>query len=171
MQGLSGAFFQPLALSYVLAVLASMLVALTVTPALSLLLLANAPLERRESPLVGRLQRGYNGMLCADHPHTAPGAIVAVAVLVLVGLAVLPFLGQSLLPSFKETELLIQLEAAPGTSRPEMNRIVAQASRELRSIPGVRNVGAHVGRAETGRSSGRHQFRRAVGQPRSGGRL
>ena len=59
MGGLSGAFFQPLAVSYGLAVLASMLVALTVTPALALLLLHRAPLERRESPLVRWLQRGY----------------------------------------------------------------------------------------------------------------
>ena len=58
-EGLAGAFFQPLALSYVLALLASMLVALTLTPALCLLLLANAPVERHASPLVGWLQRGY----------------------------------------------------------------------------------------------------------------
>ena len=61
--GLSGAFFQPLAISYGLAVLASMLVALTVTPALALILLRNAPLERRESPLVRWLQRGYQALL------------------------------------------------------------------------------------------------------------
>jgi Cu/Ag efflux pump CusA len=59
MEGLTGAFFRPLALSYALAVLASMVVALTVTPALSLLLLHRAPLERRQSPLVRWLQRGY----------------------------------------------------------------------------------------------------------------
>ena len=52
MEGLSGAFFQPLALAYGLAMLASMLVALTVTPALCLILLYDAPIEHRESPLV-----------------------------------------------------------------------------------------------------------------------
>ncbi len=62
----------------------------------------------------------------------------------------LPFLRQSLLPSFKEPELLIHLDGMSGTSRPEMDRIVAQVSRELRSLPGVRNVGAHVGRAISG---------------------
>jgi Cu/Ag efflux pump CusA len=59
MEGLTGAFFRPLAFSYALAVLASMLVALTVTPALSLILLHRASLERRQSPLVRWLQRGY----------------------------------------------------------------------------------------------------------------
>ncbi len=147
--GLSGTFFQPLAIAYVLAVLASMVVALIVTPALSLLLLANAPLDRRESPLVGWLQRGYSAFL-ARVIRTPRPAYLAVVVIVLVGVAVVPWLGPSLLPSFKQTQLLIQWEAAPGTSRSEMNRIAAQASRELRSLPGVRNVGTHVGRAETG---------------------
>jgi Cu/Ag efflux pump CusA len=59
----------------------------------------------------------------------------------------MPFIGQSLLPTFKESELLIHWNATPGTSRPAMHRILAQATRELRAVPGVRNVGAHVGRA------------------------
>jgi CzcA family heavy metal efflux pump len=147
--GLSGVFFQPLAVSYVLALLTSLAVALILTPALSLTLLANAPLERRESPLVRGLQAVYNGIL-ARTVHAAYPALIVAIVIILIGLAMLPFLGLSLLPSFKQTDLLIQWEAAPGTSRPEMNRITAQASQELRSIPGVRNVGSHVGRAETG---------------------
>ena len=72
MGGLSGAFFEPLALSYSLALLASMVVALTVTPALCLMLLDQAPVER-ESPLVGWLQRGYERALVADHPGAARG--------------------------------------------------------------------------------------------------
>ena len=144
--GLSGAFLQPLAISYALAVLASMLVALTVTPALALLLLPSAPLERRQSPLVPRLQRRYEGLLARVVRRPRP-AFLAAGVAVLVGLALLPQLGQSLVPSFKERDLLIQWDGAPGTSRPEMSRITAQASNELRSIPGVRSVGAHVGRA------------------------
>ncbi len=149
LQGLSGGFFQPLAISYALALLASMAVALIVTPAMSLLLLSNASLDRGESPLVGRLQRGYNGIL-ARAIRTPRPAYLAVVMIMLIGLAVVPFLGQSLLPSFKQPNLLIQWEAAPGTSRSEMNRIAVQASQELRAIPGVGNVGTHVGRAETG---------------------
>jgi Cu/Ag efflux pump CusA len=56
----------------------------------------------------------------------------------------------SLLPSLKQHDLLVQFEAAPGTSRPEMNRIMAQASSELQGVPGVDNIGFHVGRAITG---------------------
>lgn len=147
--GLSGLFFQPLTVSYVLAVLTSFVVALIVTPALSLALLGDAPLGPRESPVVRGLQGIYNGMLAPV--IRAPYAVLALAiVIILVGLATLPFLGLSVVPSFKQTDLLVQLEAAPGTSHPEMNRVMTQASEELRSIPGVRNVGSHVGRAETG---------------------
>jgi CzcA family heavy metal efflux pump len=147
--GLTGAFFQPLAVSYVLAVLTSIVVALIVTPALSLALLGDAPLSPRESPLVRGLQGVYNGILSLT-VHAGFLALIVAIVLILVGLAMLPLLGLSVVPSFKQTDLLIQLEAAPGTSHPEMDRIMAQANQELRTIPGVRNVGSHVGRAETG---------------------
>ncbi|MGZ8904824.1 MAG: efflux RND transporter permease subunit [Nitrospira sp.] len=149
MEGLSGAFFQPLVLSYVLAVLTSLLVALIVTPALCLTFLANAQVGRRESPLVPWLNRGYHAVLAGgvQQPRTV---FLAAGVIVLVGLTMLPFFRLSLLPTFKQTDLLIQWEASPGTSRMEMNRVMSQASLELRSLPGVRNVGSHIGRAETG---------------------
>jgi len=149
MQGLTGSFFQPLVISYTLAVLVSVAVALIVTPAVSLLVLENEPLNQRESPLVAGLKRSYNGTLARviHAPYFAP---VLAGVIILAGVAVLPMLGVSLDPAFKQTELLIRWEGAPGTSLTEMNRILAQAGQELRSIPGVRNVGSHVGRAETG---------------------
>jgi Cu/Ag efflux pump CusA len=62
---------------------------------------------------------------------------------------VVPSLGQSMLPAFQDRDLLIHWEAAPGTSLPEMNRITTLVSQELETVPGVRNVGAHVGRAIT----------------------
>jgi Cu/Ag efflux pump CusA len=71
-------------------------------------------------------------------------------VLALAGLAVLPAVGgRQMLPPLRDRELLVQWEAAPGMSQPEMDRITALATRELRAIPGVRDVGAHVGRAIT----------------------
>ena len=147
MEGLSGAFFRPLAVAYALAVLLSMLVAMTVTPALSLLLLSKAPLERRESPLVVWLQRRYDEILprALQRPRKT---FIAVGMATLMGVLALPFLGESLLPDFKETDFLMHWVTKPGTSHAEMNRITIQASRELRAIPGVRNFGAHVGRAE-----------------------
>jgi CzcA family heavy metal efflux pump len=150
LEGVSGALFRPLALSYVLAVLSSLVVALLVTPALSLILMSNAPLERHQSPLVRGLQRAYNGILArtVQAPYLA---LIVAAVLVVVGVVLLPFTGRNqMLPSFQEPYLTVQLEAPPGTSLPAMQEIVTRASRELRAIPGVSNVGAHVGRAVFG---------------------
>ncbi|OLC00182.1 MAG: acriflavin resistance protein [Candidatus Rokubacteria bacterium 13_1_40CM_68_15] len=149
MEGLSGSFFKPLALSYALAVLASMVVALTVTPALGYILLSRTALERRESPLTRWLQHKYEGVL-ARIIRTPRPAFVAVGIIVLAGAVVYPRLGQSLLPNFKERDFLMHWVTTPGTSHPEMVRITEKACRELISIPGVRNCGSHVGRAITG---------------------
>jgi CzcA family heavy metal efflux pump len=149
MEGLTGAFFPPLALSFVLAILVSMVVALTVTPVLSLLLLAKAPLQRHQPPLARWLQAGYQRALgpVLASPGRAWVAGAAALVVVLLGLAAVPSLDRELAPSFKDTDLLIRLDGTPGTSHPEMTRVTTQASRELRAIPGVKDVGAHVGRA------------------------
>ena len=72
-QGLSGAFFQPLAISYGLAVLASLVVALTVTPAMALILLRNAPIERHESPLARRAAAVVRARPRPDHPNGPSG--------------------------------------------------------------------------------------------------
>ena len=146
LQGLSGAFFQPLAISYALSLLASMAVALTVTPALGLILLSKAPLSDRESPLVRWLQRGYTRMLqgIVPRPRVVYGSVAAV---VLAGVLVVPRLGSSLLPEFKERDFLMHWLTEPGTSAGEEARITAQAYKELSTIPGVRNFGSHIGQA------------------------
>ncbi|MFS8095679.1 efflux RND transporter permease subunit [Lentzea alba] len=144
LSGLTGAFFRPLAFAYGLSILASLVVALTVIPALALIMLRNAPVERRESPLVRWLQRGYTALLARIVPR--PGvAYSSVAVVMVAGIAIVPFLGQNLFPAFKERDFLMHWVAQPGASREEMVRITQQASKELRAIPGVRNFGAHIG--------------------------
>src|SRR6478672_11681329 len=149
LQGLTGAFFRPLAWSYTLAILASMVVALTVTPALTLLLLRNAPIERRESPVVKVLQRGYTWLLARVVRRPRP-VYAAFGVLTLAAVIIVPHLGQSLFPAFKERDLLMHWVTTPGTSDAEMARSTAQVSKELRAIPGVRSFGAHIGQALLG---------------------
>jgi CzcA family heavy metal efflux pump len=149
MGGLSGAFFSPLAMAYLLAMLASMLVAVTVTPALALIMLDGKTVEHAESPLVPWLKRRYLAIL--EPILGAPRSVfVATGMTVVAGLVVWPLLGQSLLPSFKERDFLMHWVTPPGTSHPEMIRMTVAASKELRAIPGVRNFGAHVGRAVGG---------------------
>ena len=143
--GLSGAFFKPLAISYSLSLLASMVVALTVTPALALLLLSGRSIER-ESPFVKWLQNAYTGMLKRIVPN--PGiAYATVAVILTTGILLWPRLGQSLLPDFKERDFLMHWVTEPGTSVTEEVRVSAAAYNELRNIPGVRNFGSHIGQA------------------------
>ncbi len=149
MGGLAGAFFEPLALAFLLAMLASMVVALTVTPALCLILLDHSGVEKRESPLVPWLKRHYERML--KRAMGAPRVTLAcVAVLAVAAAAVWPLLGASLLPSFKERDFLMHWVPPEGTSHQETFRITQRASRELRAVPGVRNFGAHIGRAVGG---------------------
>jgi CzcA family heavy metal efflux pump len=149
MEGRPGAFFEPLALSYALAVAAAMLVALTLTPALSLMLFSRGSPGGRESPLLRPLASRYAAALSGfiRRPRTA---LIAAGAAVLVGLAVLPLFGTSLIPAFKDTNVLVRLDGEPGTSNPRMTAIATDVGRELRSIPGVDNVGAQVGRAVTG---------------------
>ena len=150
LEGLAGSFFRPLAASYVLAILASLVVAMTVTPALSLMLLPRmAGHDRKEAPLTGLLKRIYRGILppLVSRPH----AVVTSVVLMLgATIATVPMLGEELLPKFKETDFLMHWLEKPGTGIDAMNRITIRASVELREIEGVRNFGAHVGRAEMG---------------------
>jgi Cu/Ag efflux pump CusA len=147
-EGVTGSFFEPLVRSYVLAVLASMLVVLTITPALSLLLLSKAR-KRRESPLARWPERRYDSALSRliQKPRMV---LIAAGVVALAGIAVIPALGGPIIPSFKDRDFVVHLNGAPGTSRQEMKRIVARVSHELRSTPGVSDVGGHVGRAVTG---------------------
>lgn len=145
--GLSGTFFRPLALSYILAIIASLFVALTLTPALCLIMLPRAALAEKDSPLVVWLKRGYKAVLpgLIRHPHWA--ILLLVCVLGVSG-AIIPLLGEEFLPNFKEYDFLMHFVEKPGTSVEAMDRITIRASKELRAIPGVRNFGAHIGRAE-----------------------
>ena len=149
LQGLTGAFFRPLALSYTLAIVTSLFVALTVTPALALILLGKSRIERRQSPVVAVLQRGYTAAL--SRIVARPRRAYAIFALVTVaGIALTPLLGQSLFPGFKERDFLIHWVSQPGTSADEMRRTTLAVSKQLREIPGVRNFGAHVGQAFLG---------------------
>ena len=145
--GLSGSFFQPMAFAYALALLASMVVALTVTPALSLVFFRSGrSLQHRASPLVPPLQRAY-GFLLNKLIYRPRRSYVAVGVTAMLGLSIVPFLGQDLLPSFKERDFLMHWLSKPGTSRPEEVRTTMLVNRDLLEIPGVRNAGSHIGQA------------------------
>jgi CzcA family heavy metal efflux pump len=148
MEGRPGAFFEPMALSYALAVGAAMLVALTVAPALSVTLFSKRTVAR-DSALLRGLAPRYGAALRSFMARPR-AVLIVVGVAAVVGLATVPFLDTSAVPAFKDRDVLVRLDAPPGTSNPRMTRIATDLGRELRALPGVDEVGAHVGRAKTG---------------------
>ena len=149
LDGVSGSFFRPLATAYVLAIGTSLLVALTVTPALCLFLLPGAPEKAEETGFVLKLKSRYRGFLprVIGRPTMAVGIVAAGLLCAGVGYATFK---DQFLPNFRETDFLMHFVEKPGTSVEAMERITVRASKELRSIPGVRNFGSHIGRAEAG---------------------
>ncbi|MBL9095881.1 MAG: efflux RND transporter permease subunit [Alphaproteobacteria bacterium] len=147
LEGLAGTFFRPLAMAYLLAIAASLLVALTVTPALCLMLMPGEPLARREPLLVRGLKGAYEAILpgFVRRPRTS---LVALAILIAGAGMTGIVLKEQFLPNFRETDFLMHWVEKPGTSLEAMTRITVSASKELRAIPGVRNFGSHIGRAE-----------------------
>jgi CzcA family heavy metal efflux pump len=147
--GLQGSFFAPLALSYILAIMASLLVALTLTPALSYLLFDRGARKAEEPPLQHVLKAAYRRGLgfTLRWPRTI---IVVVAVLCLATLTRLSSFGGEFLPEFREGHFVLQVFTAPGTSLPEMLRIGRGISAELLKHPNIDTVEQQVGRAELG---------------------
>ncbi len=147
LQERSAAFFQPLIWSYILAVLASMLVALVVTPALAMLLLSNAALgENSGSLLTRRLQRLFDKVAGPAMRSPIPVYVLA-AVSALATILVWSQLERSMFPTFKETDVVVDWQAPSGTSLPAMTKVTSALMRDLRALPGVRNAAAHIGRA------------------------
>ena len=144
LDGLEGKFFGPLAVSCALALLGSMVIALTVTPALCLILWGDA--LPPEPPLQRWLRNRYEGVLAgvASAPRVV---LVASAAILLLGLALLPLLQPSLLPAFQERDIVLRFASEPGSSYIETSHVVGEAAQKLRDVPGVRNVGAQIGRA------------------------
>ncbi len=147
LEGVAGAFFRPLATAYVLAIGSSLLVALTVTPALALAVFPADGGRRGDAPLVRVLKSVYGRALppLVRRPRLATVVIGGALVLAAAGAA---GLGQEFLPDFAESDFLVHWIEKPGTSIEASARAATLVSREIRSIPGVRSVGAHIGRAE-----------------------
>jgi CzcA family heavy metal efflux pump len=148
MTGLQGKFFGPLGIAFILANLASLLVALTVTPSLCFALLSRSK-PHAEPNYLRKLKSFHRGAL--EKISRRPKMIVAVALVSFVAaLATLPFFGGEFLPDFREGHFVVGITMAPGTSLPEMKRLGTQISAELLKIPQIQSVEEQIGRAEGG---------------------
>jgi CzcA family heavy metal efflux pump len=150
MSGLAGNLFGPLGVAYIWAILASLIVALTVTPALSLILLGWRDLPAQEPPIVHWLKRWYEALLL--RVERVPRFLVpaTVGLLVIGGVGALFFLSSSFLPELREGNITVHMIAVPGTSLEESLRLGDRLTQALSQVPFVRSVAQRVGRAELG---------------------
>ncbi len=145
--GLAGTLFRPLGYAYITAILVSLAVAVTVTPALALILLPGGAARRREPPLVRGLRAGYARLLAPVLQR--PRATLAVAVLLLAAAAAaIPHLGGEFLPDFREANFQVFMVGMPDSSLAESVRAGSQLAQRLREIPGVQSVAQQIGRAD-----------------------
>lgn len=157
MSGLAGRLFAPLGVAYILATLASLIVAITVTPALAYLLLGHKRLPEQESPLVRWSKTHYRGLLLRVE-NSYRVVITVVIVISLLALVTLPFFGGGFLPELREGHFIVHMTAVPGTSLQESMRLGNQVTAALLKLPFVRMVSQNAGRAELGDDTAGTQY-------------
>ncbi|MBI4917569.1 MAG: efflux RND transporter permease subunit [Acidobacteria bacterium] len=146
--GIEGRLLLPLGLAYVAALIASLVVSITVTPVLCLLLLPRSrAVGRQETVLLRLVHRAYRPTLAwvLGHGRTV---IVSALVLALGAAAVLPFLGRAFLPPFNEGSLTVALAAAPGITLEDSDELGRQVEMALLAFPEVVSTSRRTGRAE-----------------------
>lgn len=148
MGGLAGKFFRPLGFAYVSAILVSLLVALTVTPAMCLLLLGKTLHGKQRDPmLVFALKRVYHKILLVLLNHRTTSIAIS-ALLLIATMATVPFLGGEFMPDFRESNFVVSMAGKPDSSLVESVRIGKLLSKRLHQIPGVLSVAQQIGRAD-----------------------
>jgi CzcA family heavy metal efflux pump len=148
LSGLQGAFFQPLATAFLLAVALSLLVAMSATPALCALLM-NRYTPRADAAWLRRCKQAQQWAITRLQPR--PGLVLAVVLLLgAAGVVLLPLLGSRLLPDFREDYLIAHAALRPGISLTETSRVGRRIAERLAAIPGIKSVAEQIGRAENG---------------------
>lgn len=144
--GVSGKLFAPLGLAYVSAIAASLVVALTLTPALSCVLFRTRLLTGEDHSLLKSLRSRYSGIL---EPFVQRGkaAVAVVTALCAFVLVAFPLFGGNLVPSLKEGHYIIHMRTLPGTSLSESMRLGARVTRAVAGIAGIRAVSQRAGRS------------------------
>jgi len=148
LQGVEGKLFQPMAISIVLAMLASLLVALLVVPALATYLFRRG-VKHKDSPFMRPLEKLYRGGLASALKKR--WLVVASALsLFVASLALVPFLGTEFVPELEEGTINIRVTLAPSASLDTSLRVAKKLEQQLMSFPEVLYVSSRVGRAEIG---------------------
>ena len=146
LSGVAGKLFAPLGIAYILAVVASLVVALTVTPAMALALLGKGELPAHEPDWVRRMKSRYLALL-AKVERRAAAVMVAAGLCCAAALALLPFFNGNFIPALHEGHYIAHIGLAPGASLQETMRVGTEITQALQRIPGVRLVAQTAGRA------------------------
>lgn len=146
--GIEGRLFSPLGVAYIVSILASMLVSMTVTPVLCHYLLPASGSDAHQESALVRCLKSWDARLLAWSIPRAKQILAAAALVVVGAAASVPWLPRAFLPPFNEGTLVLSLLLNPGTSLAEANRIGAVAETLIRDVPEVTQVGRRTGRAE-----------------------
>ncbi len=147
--GVAGKLFGPLAIAYIASIIASLVVAMTITPALCYLLLGKSDLQTNDSPVISYLKKKY--IIILKNIEKYSRSIIFTSLLIIsIGLASLPFYKTQFIPPLHEGHYIMHMTAFPGTSESESIRIGNQVSKKILGIQGVKSVAQWVGRSPLG---------------------
>lgn len=149
LSGVAGKLFAPLGLAYITAIMASLVVALTITPALCYLLLGSAKLESEDSPIIRAIKKSYVKLLHSIEKNFKM-VLTGSFLLIALGLGILLLFKSQFIPALHEGHFIMHMTAVPGTSEQESLRLGKKVSSVLRKIVGVKSVTQWVGRAPNG---------------------
>lgn len=147
--GVAGKLFAPLGFAYIAAILASLAVALSLTPALCYLLLGNAELDDADPPLIRRIKKWYVRLLYRIEKHYK-AIMIGSLIFIALGLGILPLFKSQFIPALHEGHYIMHMTAVPGTSEQESLRIGNKVSAVICKIKGIKSVTQWVGRAPNG---------------------
>jgi CzcA family heavy metal efflux pump len=146
LSGVAGKLFAPLGYAYISAIIASLVVALTLTPALCYLLFSKGELDSQDPPLMVWMKKHYVAALTSIEQHYMT-VISMVALVIALGIGVLPLFKSQFIPSLHEGHYIMHMTAVPGTSAQESLRIGKKVAKVVSGIKGIKSVTQWVGRA------------------------
>jgi len=149
LNGVAGKLFGPLGIAYIFSILASLIVALTVTPALSYLLLGKLNFKSSESPIMAFIKNKYISLLYLIEKRSTVITLFTFT-FILIGFSLIPLFKTQFIPPLHEGHFIMHMTSLPGTSEKESLRIGNEISKKIRDIPGVKSVAQWVGRSPMG---------------------
>ncbi len=149
LSGVAGKLFGPLGIAYITSIIASLFVALTVTPALCFLMLGHSNIESEDSPLISFIKKHYERTLRVIEKKSKSIIFISL-ILICIGISFLPFFKTQFIPPLHEGHFIMHMTAYPGTSEKESIRIGNLVTEKLSQIEGIKSIAQWVGRSPMG---------------------